>query len=171
MSERDDLKARAEELKLDFAPNLSTAKLAELVAEAEAQAASADEDKAPADDADKSPAGQDTVQAGVVTTPPASVTPPSGDDGSNSFEDALAVAAASRESAKQPGGTDAAQPAFHGRKFLRVLGPEKGFRRAGRKFGSKPVDIPLDELSKEQELALKGEHRLITSYHVEGVSD
>jgi len=133
MSERDDLKVRAEELKLDFAPNLSTAKLAELVAEAEAA--------------------------------------PSGDDGTNSFEEALAVAAASRENAKQPGGTDAAQPAFHGRKFLRVLGPEKGFRRAGRKFGSKPVDIPLDELSKEQELALKGEHRLITSYHVEGVSD
>ncbi|PRZ48345.1 hypothetical protein [Tritonibacter scottomollicae] len=141
MSERDDLKARAEELKLDFAPNLSTAKLAELVAEAEAQGASADEDKAPAD------------------------------DGSNSFEEALAVAAASSENAKQPGGTDAAQPTFHGRKFLRVVGPEKGFRRAGRKFGSKPVDIPLDELSEEQELALKGERRLITSYHVEGVSD
>ncbi|TNJ40492.1 hypothetical protein [Phaeobacter sp. B1627] len=133
MSERDDLKARAAELKLDFAPNLSTAKLAELVAEAEAA--------------------------------------PSGDDGGNAFEDALAGVAASRENAEQSGGTDTAEPAFHGRKFLRVVGPEKGFRRAGRKFGADPVDIPLDELSADQELALKRERRLITSIHVEGVSD
>jgi len=165
MSERDDLKARAEDLKLDFAANISTVKLAELVAEAEA--------KAPAEGANKAPAGQDTIQAGEGegTVPPETVTAPSGDDGSNSFEEALAHAAASKNKGAPAVDAGKAAPAFHGRKFMRVLGPAKGFRRAGRAFGPKPVDIPLDELSKAEERALRAETRLITTYLVEGVGD
>ncbi|NIZ13913.1 hypothetical protein HCZ87_10990, partial [Phaeobacter sp. HF9A] len=95
MSERDDLKARAEKLELKFAPNLSTDKLAELVAEAEAKAAS----------------GQDTVQAGDSTTPTA-------DDGSNSFEEALALAAASQETCENARVPSPHEAAFHGSKPL-----------------------------------------------------
>lgn len=45
---------------------------------------------------------------------------------------------------------------------LRVIGPSKGFRRAGRTFTAEPVNIPLDELSKEDLAALEAEPRLIT---------
>ncbi len=122
MSERDALKARAEELKLDFAQNISTAKLTELVEAAEASSASGEQNNASA-----------------------------GDDGSNSFEEALAARAAEIP-AVIPAATS----------VLRVQGPAQGFRRAGRGFGAKPVDIPLADLSDDELAALENEPRLLT---------
>ena len=169
MSERDDLKARAQELNLEFAANLSTAKLKELIAEAEAQPASGGGDT-----------GEDQDNGGDTSAPGSggeadTVTPPAGDSEKNPFEGALIQAAMSAgdvtitDAGEATATADATPPEFHGRKFLRVLGPQQGFRRAGRRFGPTPVDIPLDELSEEEQLALKAEPRLITTYHIEGV--
>lgn len=46
---------------------------------------------------------------------------------------------------------------------LRVIGPAKGFRRAGRTFTAEPVDIPLDDLSDGDLAALEAEPNLITA--------
>lgn len=45
-------------------------------------------------------------------------------------------------------------------KVLRVAAKREGFRRAGRAFGRKPVDLPVDSLTKEEVKALKGEAAL-----------
>jgi hypothetical protein len=143
MSERDDLKARAQELNLEYAANISTAKLKELVDEAVANPSSGD--------------AESSNNQGIGEA--------------NPFEHALSDAAKVAEGETTAPKEATAEPEFHGRKFLRVLGPQSGFRRAGRRFGAKPVDIPLDELSEAEELALKAESRLITTYHVEGVNE
>lgn len=44
-----------------------------------------------------------------------------------------------------------------------VVGPQRGFRRAGRAFGPDPVLIPVDELSREEMEALMGEPQLVVS--------
>ena len=44
-----------------------------------------------------------------------------------------------------------------------VVGPKGGFRRAGREFGPEPVEIPLVDLSKDQQDALAREPRLIVN--------
>lgn len=172
MSERDDLKARAQELNLEFAANISTAKLKDLIAEAEAKPASSGGDTS--EDQDN---GSDTgsPHSGAEAD---SVTPPTGDSEKNPFEGALIQSAMSAHDVTTADAGEitapkeaTSKPEFHGRKFLRVLGPQSGFRRAGRRFGAKPVDIPLDELSEAEELALKAESRLITTYHVEGVNE
>ena len=46
---------------------------------------------------------------------------------------------------------------------LRVVGPEKGRRRIGRRFGPEPVDVPLADLSEEDVEQLKGDRSLIVS--------
>ncbi|WP_323780143.1 hypothetical protein [Thalassovita sp.] len=46
---------------------------------------------------------------------------------------------------------------------LRVIGPAKGFRRAGRSFGAETVDIPLADLSAAEISALEDEPNLITA--------
>lgn len=43
---------------------------------------------------------------------------------------------------------------------LRIVGPEKGFRRAGRSFELSPTTIPLSELTEKQIEALRGERKL-----------
>lgn len=43
---------------------------------------------------------------------------------------------------------------------LRVFGPAKGFRRAGRDFGAEPVDIPVDDLSEDELAAILAEPEL-----------
>lgn len=45
---------------------------------------------------------------------------------------------------------------------LRVTGPKKGFRRAGRTFGPEPVDIPLADLDDAALAALEAEPNLVT---------
>lgn len=45
---------------------------------------------------------------------------------------------------------------------LRVTGPKKGFRRAGRTFGPEPVDIPLADLGDADLTALEAEPNLVT---------
>ncbi len=44
---------------------------------------------------------------------------------------------------------------------LRVVSRFEGFRRAGRTFGSKAVDIPLSELKKTEIVALKSDESLV----------
>lgn len=46
---------------------------------------------------------------------------------------------------------------------LTVVGPQQGFRRAGRQFGPEPVHIPLADLSDADILALKNEPMLVAS--------
>ncbi len=46
---------------------------------------------------------------------------------------------------------------------IRVIGPEGGFRRAGRLFTPDGTDIPLDQLSKAQITAIRAEPRLIVT--------
>lgn len=161
MSDRDDLKARAEELKLDFAANIKTEKLEELVAEAEAALAAAGQDAANT--------GEDIPAEGDQAAPTEEETSQPGDDEANPFEAALTATAAeaSEISAKVVSRNflDGPPFVFEGveiPKALRVQGPNKGFRRAGRAFGPIPVDIPLDELSEEELQALETEPRLMT---------
>ncbi len=92
MTKRDDLKARANELGLEYPGNASNDHLADLIAKAE------------------------------QSTPVAQV----------SYE------------------------------VLRVVGPAKGFRRAGRAFGAKAVDIAIADLSADELALLEREPRLIT---------
>lgn len=46
------------------------------------------------------------------------------------------------------------------RTVLRVVGPKQGRRRAGRMFGREPVAIPLDELGRDELMALLDDRRL-----------
>lgn len=54
------------------------------------------------------------------------------------------------------------EKALAGVPTLRVTGPKKGFRRAGRTFGPEPVDIPLAELDDKVLAALEAEPNLVT---------
>lgn len=45
---------------------------------------------------------------------------------------------------------------------LRVTGPKKGFRRAGRTFTAEAVDIPLADLNEKALAALEAEPNLVT---------
>jgi hypothetical protein len=54
---------------------------------------------------------------------------------------------------------------------VKVTGPKKGRRRAGRNFGREPVLIPIDELSEEEVAALDADPALtVTVVPVEKVS-
>lgn len=46
---------------------------------------------------------------------------------------------------------------------LRVIGPKSGRRRAGRRFGPEPVDIPLEELTLADLEALGSDPMLVCS--------
>ncbi|RWR26792.1 hypothetical protein D2T29_19640 [Sinirhodobacter populi] len=46
---------------------------------------------------------------------------------------------------------------------IRVIGPKRGRWRIGRRFGSDPVDIPLDDLSEEEARALSEDPLLTIS--------
>lgn len=145
MSDRDDLKARAKALELEHAANIPTDKLQELVEAAEAAKAAA------------LAARQNQGDAGQPA--------PQGDQGGNAFEAALEdrAATATDEPATletQPE-EDAAQPDLI--EALRVQGPNKGFRRAGRDFGPTPVFIQLADLSEDELAALENEPRLMAS--------
>lgn len=145
MNDRDDLKARAKALELEHAANISTEKLQELV-----EAAEAAKEAAPATLQNQGDAGQPV---------------PQGDQGGNAFEAALEdrAATATGEPATvvtQPE-EDTAQPDLI--EALRVQGPAKGFRRAGRDFGPTPVFVPLEDLSEAELAALENEPRLMTS--------
>ena len=48
-------------------------------------------------------------------------------------------------------------------KTVIVTGPIGGRRRAGRRFGAEPVEIPLDELSDDELRVLKGDPALSVS--------
>ncbi|PCH71934.1 MAG: hypothetical protein COC12_06980, partial [Rhodobacteraceae bacterium] len=48
-------------------------------------------------------------------------------------------------------------------KIVTVIGPTDGRRRTGRRFGSEPVEIPIDDLSDDDLLALKGDPALSVS--------
>jgi hypothetical protein len=52
------------------------------------------------------------------------------------------------------------KPPSRSPKAVTVTGPIEGRRRAGRRFGLEPVEIPLDELSDDELLALKGDPAL-----------
>ncbi len=173
MSDRDALKARAEELKLDFAANIKTEKLEALVAEVEAALVAAGQDAANTGEEDKTSTPDTQTLPGSDDGTSASAgdaaMPPQGDDQANPFEAALTATAAgvSEISAKVVSRSlqdelpslveDVEVP-----KALRVQGPNKGFRRAGRTFGPIPVGIPLDELSEDELQALETEPRLMT---------
>lgn len=47
--------------------------------------------------------------------------------------------------------------------ILRVVGPEKGRRRVGRRFGPEPTDIPLGDLSPAEISELEADRTLIVS--------
>ncbi len=141
MSDRDDLKARAKALELEHAANIPTEKLQELVE-----------------------AGEE-VKAAQQNQGDAGQPAPQGDQGSKAFEAALedraaaatgdpaTVVAQPEEDTDQPDQIEA----------LRVQGPTKGFRRAGRDFGPTPVFIQLADLSEAELAALENEPRLMAS--------
>lgn len=145
MSDRDDLKARAKDLELEHAANIPTDKLQELVEAAEAAKATA-----PAAQQNQGDAGQ-----------PA----PQGDQGGKAFEAALedraAAATGDPATVEAQSEEDTSQPNLIA--ALRVQGPNKGFRRAGRDFGSTPVFIQLAGLSEAELAALENEPRLMAS--------
>jgi len=45
---------------------------------------------------------------------------------------------------------------------LRVVAKREGFRRAGRRFGAEPQEIPLSELKKPEIEMLKNDPSLVT---------
>ncbi|NEX47606.1 hypothetical protein [Pseudotabrizicola algicola] len=64
--------------------------------------------------------------------------------------------------------TGAGGPEEHGEpeghvQVVRVVGPEKGRRRADRRFGPEPTDIPLADLSEDDLQALRRDPALIVS--------
>lgn len=52
-------------------------------------------------------------------------------------------------------------------KGLRIVSRAPSFRRAGREFTSEPIEIPIDELTKEQVKALREETRELVVVDVE----
>lgn len=46
-------------------------------------------------------------------------------------------------------------------KALRVVAKRAGFRRAGYSFGPEPLQIPLADISEEQEAQLRGDPMLL----------
>lgn len=114
---REELEARAEELGVKFGRNIGDDKLAERVAEKEAELAAGEN---PLELAARQ-GGQTASQPKARQTPPGS-------------------------------GLDVV-----------VVGPQGGFRRAGRRFGPEPVRIPLDALSEAEKAALIAEPRLVVT--------
>lgn len=55
--------------------------------------------------------------------------------------------------------------------FMRVTGPEKGRRRAGRRFGPEAVDVPVADLTEAEILSLQEDPLLVISYGVLDPSD
>lgn len=49
------------------------------------------------------------------------------------------------------------------KKALKIISSKQGFRRAGFVFGKEPVEIPLEDLTKEQITNLKNEPMLAVS--------
>jgi len=50
--------------------------------------------------------------------------------------------------------------------FLRIIGPEKGRRRADRRFGTEAVDVPVAELTEAEILSLQEDPLLTISYGI-----
>lgn len=48
-------------------------------------------------------------------------------------------------------------------RILRVVGPERGRRRAGHHFGAEAVDLPIDDLTEEQVAAIGADPQLIAT--------
>ncbi len=57
------------------------------------------------------------------------------------------------------------------RPFLRITGPEKGRRRADRRFGPDPVDIAVTELTEAEILWLQRDPLLTISYGLLDAAD
>jgi hypothetical protein len=69
---------------------------------------------------------------------------------------------AARPEAPDAAGTTAADlPSALAPAALRVTGPARGFRRAGRVFGPAPVLLPLAALSEAERAAIEAEPRLV----------
>ena len=47
-------------------------------------------------------------------------------------------------------------------KVLRVVSQREGFRRAGYTFGRTPVDVPVDELTKDERAAIENDPSLVS---------
>ncbi len=162
MSKRNDLKKRAAELEITFKGNVSNDALEELIKEAEA----AQDTGAVASNGEK-----DSGQIGAPT-------PPADENASHEVAPAGADAAATN-GAVQPGAATGATeatgvapqntpPATHATEgtqsgvpselasgvVVRITGPKKGRRRAGRHFGKQPVDVPIDDLDNAARVAL-----------------
>ncbi|KXF92092.1 HI1506-related protein [Phaeobacter inhibens] len=83
--------------------------------------------------------------------------------GNVSNENLKAAVAGAEERAGNPTANSGPSQAPVGIEALRVIGPAKGFRRAGFGFGPRPVDIPLADLSEGQIAAIEAEPRLIVA--------
>lgn len=138
--ERAALEAKATKLGVKFAANIGDDTLADRVADAEAEAAKNTKPEVTSGSGDSADApAQGPVPAGDQSSP-ATTTPP------------------------EPGGAGAApQGVVPAASTLVVVGPKKGFRRAGYHFGPEPTVIPLTDLTEDQFMALTTETMLVTA--------
>lgn len=80
--------------------------------------------------------------------------------GDEKLADRVAAAEAAAAGAEEGGARTAPSGPPPSGLVVVVTGPEGGFRRAGRRFGPEPVEIPLEALSEAEKAALAGEPML-----------
>lgn len=146
MSNRDTLIARAAELDLEHAGNISNKNLVALIAEAEAK----QDTKAVAGDSENGGgAGATPTDAAGEEKP----VQPSAADGAS--QDPAGAAQDTGAATQSAGDVQPAAPAAEVSGLVVVVtGPKKGRRRAGYSFGREPVTIPLEDLSEDAKQAL-----------------
>lgn len=144
MSKRDDLKKRAAELALEYPGNISNAKLAKLIKEAEAKQNSG----AVTNDAEKVVGEIGAAHTDTTTAP---------NNGAVVAE--AGGEANSAQIAKKP--TQAPKTKTAAPIVLRITGPKAGRWRAGRQFGPVPTELSLDVLSGADTAALTDDPKLV----------
>lgn len=162
MSNRDKLIARAAELDLEHAKNISNKKLEALIAEAEA----AQDTKAVTGDSENVGGGGATPTDAAGEEKPVQ---PGTVDGAS--QDLAAVPTDTGPATQTAEGVqDAAAPAEAASGVVVVVtGPKKGRRRAGYSFGRDPVTIPIDDLSEDAKQALIADPTLTLQIFEDGM--
>ena len=146
MDERQVLLERANSLGLKFPKNIGNEKLAERIKAREAEIA-ADKNTKPIEGTTGAAAENGHAPQAGAPIAPADNTPAQSDASGGTAQPGAVL----QTEAPEEGHT------------VTVIGPQKGRRRIGRRFGQEPVNIPAEDLSEEEFDALMADPMLAVS--------
>lgn len=102
-------------------------------------------------DANETKPGEGTTEKAAAEKKPAAETKPAAEE--------KPAADSKPAGEKKPAGKKRSKDV----RILRVVGPERGRRRAGHHFGSEAVDLPIDDLTEEQIAAINADPQLVAA--------